>query len=526
MTIGNLPNGRLYHSPLGLFGFQEEGVAYAVLAAGPDSGKLAVWDTGIGKTHLAMATSAMLFELEEIDLVVVVCEGNKVDEWVEDYAKFTALDAMKYHGQNRRKKLDAADPQVIVSTYETMRDEGCKFLREEGKHGVKLRPGPLLPYLQSKRVLLVYDEITKLRNRTSGLYKGHYYAVTQLRRARGCRVMGLTATPMDTTPENLFNLARIIDPDVAGKVADFEKQYTLGRDEYGRYQWKTFELPRLAAQLRPIIMRKRKSDPDVIDQFPRQVEESHKVLLLPEHAEFYETVAGLREDIPDSLRGALWTVKRMVAGYPESLALTVKRGLETRGHAATIAQMIVDEVGDEGLKAIPSSKTLALLDHLDTLVRGQSEKVLVFTFFGPTIGALLARDMRAKGFKVFQHHPPMSREQMAVQKNAFRKYEGPAVLLSSDAGARGMNIPEASYVIHYEMPLTFSNYRQRADRNHRIDSKLPSVTSLALIAVETVEEDIAEVCMDRNDMQDTLIEDIFAAEAHVLAAERRERLRI
>ena len=66
----------LYRSPIGLYQFQAEGVAYCY----ERNSNLLVWDCGIGKTHAAMATAALLFEDKLIDLCLVVCEKNKLTE--------------------------------------------------------------------------------------------------------------------------------------------------------------------------------------------------------------------------------------------------------------------------------------------------------------------------------------------------------------------------------------------------------------------------------------------------------------
>jgi SNF2 family DNA or RNA helicase len=522
--VRELPNGRNYHSPLGLFEFQELGVAEAYLAGD----KLAVWDTGIGKTHLAMADAAMLFEDDLLDLILIVCESNKVDEWAADFHRFTALDALVYHGANRKKKLAKSSPHVLVTTYETAKTDLCTFVRPPGKRGMHLTDGPLMDYLRERRVMVVYDESTRLKHRSSALWKAHHYAVKELRKARGCRVLGLTATPYETTAENVYNQLLIINPGVLPKtIKEFEDYYTTGRDTYGRLQFRPQRLHEFFRMISPALMRKRKTDPDVIAQFPKQWEEPFSVALSGTHRDFYEVVEAMGEDIPQGLSGAFWTIRRMVAGYPESLILTVRNKTERGQEAALIARNIVDVVGEAGLRKIVPSKMPRLIEWLNMVVKQQGSKVVVFTYYGPTIAPLIARDLREAKFKVFEHHSPMTREQMAEAKVKFRESTEPCVLVSSDAGARGMNLPEAMYVFHYDLPTTFATYRQRSDRNHRIDSQLPSVTSMVCILHGTVEEDIAVTCMDRNAESDIVIGDsIDAHEDHVLAEERRVMLGI
>lgn len=519
----DLPNGRLYYSELGLFEFQEMGVAQAAL----NGDRLAVWDTGIGKTHLAMALSSILFEDDLIDTVLVVCESNKMAEWVADYTKFTALDATLYHG-TKRAKVNKDDFHIFVTTFETAKTEMCSATKPPGKRGVHLDDGPLLPWLVARRMLVVYDESTKLKHRSSGLWKAHEYGVNAMRAGAGCRVLGLSATPYETTPEDIYNQLRIINPGVLPRtIGEFERYYTSGRDDYGRLQFKPQLLHEFFRMISPALMRKRKTDPDVINQFPEQMEESLRVPLSGPHREFYEVVEGLRDVLPDTLPGAHWTTLRMVAAYPESLLLTKANREERDLDPAVLAKLIVDTVGEAGLKAIKPSKMSAMTDWLDLVVTKQRAKVVIFTYFGPTVAPLIARDLREAGFRVYSHHPPMTAAAMEIAKQQFKSSVDPCVLISSDGGSKGINLPEAMYVFHYDLPTRFSTYRQRSDRNHRIDSKLPSVTSMACILEDTVEEDIAITCMDRNAVNDIIVGDgLNAHENHILAGQRREMLAI
>lgn len=522
-TARDLPNGRAYYSHLGLFEFQEMGVAEAYLKGD----KLAIWDTGTGKTHLAMADTAMLFEDDLVDVILVVAESNKVGEWVADFERFTALSVVAYHGQARQKVLADA-PHVLVSTYETSRTDLCTITKPPGKRGVHLADGPLLDYLLDKRVMVVYDESTRLKNRSSGIWKGHHYAVKRMRAGEGVRVLGLSATPFESSAENVYNQLLVINPGVLPKtIKEFEDYYTTGKDGYGRLQFKPQRLHEFYRMIAPALMRKRKTDPDVMAQFPKQMEESMHVALSGPHKDFYEVIEEMHQDLPSNLEGAFWTIQRMVAGYPESLVLTVRHKTEKGQEAAMIAKNIVEVVGEEGLRQIKPSKVARIVEWLSLVVKEQGAKALIFTYFGPTIAPLLARDLREHKFKVFEHHPPMTRKQMDQAKQAFKEADYPCVLISSDAGARGMNLPEAMYVLHYDLPTMFSTYRQRSDRNHRIDSELPSVTSMACILDGTVEEDIAVTCMDRNAASDIVIGDtIDAHEDHILADERRFMLGI
>lgn len=438
-ALAEAPPEPLYHSDRGLYDFQAQGVAYCYERLD----NLAVWDTGIGKTHLAMATSAILFEDGLIDHVLVVCEKNKVTEWRADYEKFTRLSAVLYYGDpKKRAALREAPPQVMISTYETSAKDAAKWVTVPKRKTKRLDPDCLTEALSGKRVLVVYDEMTKLGNRGSNLHKAHDLLVTSLRKAATIRVLGLTATPIERSPENFYNLGRILCLESVGTVASFERDHIAAKDIFGNpSKFKNLSaadcdpgVVPFTEKIRPIILRKRKTDADVIDQFPRSTEEITYVPLADRQQEFYEAVKEVFEDADELEQMILFTTLRQIAAHPLSL-LSSK---------AKIAQTIVEQVGEDGLAALGSAKTDALVEYLQPLVRGQGAQVVVFTFFGPSVIPLLKAAIEAAGMSVACNHGGMGDADREYQKAEFKAGRRD-VFLTSDAGARGINLPEATY---------------------------------------------------------------------------------
>lgn len=509
----------LYHSDRGLYEFQAEGVARAYLRRD----NLAVWDTGIGKSHLAMATAALLFEDDEIDHCLVICEKNKIDEWLDDFKKFTKLEGTLYYGTvAKRKKLRDSLPQVVISTYETSRNDAVSLVQVEGRRSKKMEPGPLLEALAGSRVLVVYDEMTKLGNRGSQNHKAHDFMVQHLRGNGACRVMGLTATPIERSPENLYNLGRILMPNYL-TVAQFERDYIRSKDIFGNaVKFKNLDADEAEPGttpfkdfFRPVILRKRKTDPDVVDEFPKTSEEITYVDLSKRHMDFYHTVLDTFDDGSEQTDRLLFGLMRQIAGHPAAL-------IQSEGQ---MARQIVETVGEEGLRSLGSEKLSRLVEYLIPIVHGQGAQVVVFTFFGPSIIPLMKEALEAVDIRCALNHGKLSDRDRAEDMAAFKAGEKD-VFLTSDAGARGINLPQALYVVEYEMSLTHANRTQRVNRIHRIDSEHPSVTFQSFIARDTVEEGIAQLVLKRNKWSDQLLEDDDVGEGFVSAEERRKLLRL
>jgi SNF2 family DNA or RNA helicase len=508
----------LYHSRLGLFDFQVDGVATCYLR----EVNLAIWDTGLGKTHLAMATAAMLFEDGLIDLVLVVCEQNKVAEWFVDFQKFTSLKTLKYMGslkQRAKFRKEIAKHQVLVSTYETTKNDVVSkvkvWVQKSRRYVERLIPQELTEILTGKRVLIVHDEVTKFGDRKSDNHKAHEKMISTLRE-EGVRprLLGLTGTPIERGPDNLYNIGRIYTPDTIGTVSAFEDTCVADRNIFGQpTKWHNLEY--LSDRIKPIMLRKRKTDPDVVHLFPKQVEEFAHIDLDPRHQEFYEVVQSTFEGGDPWVERALYVVFRQIAGHPLSLLYS----------DSEVARTIVETVGRAGLEALGAAKLERLVSYLTASVRDAGAQAVVFTFFGQSILPIIEARLRDEGFSVVVNHGKLPQAKRDHNKAIFRA-GGAEVFLTSDAGARGINLPEGSYVVQYELPCTHANYVQRMNRIHRIDSQHPTNTCMSFIAVNTVEEGLGHLVVKRNAWSDVLLDDDDTGENFFSAEQRKSLIKI
>ena len=519
-----LPNGGNIYSPLGIFDFQANHIAEAYVRMESQSGIVAVWDTGLGKTWLAMALAAYLFEDGKIDLAIVISEKNKLTDWRDDFERATSLSVHRYHGTGRQKRLvKAGVPHVLCTTYETGRNEFMTRERQPGKRGKgSMVDGPLVEALDlhGKRVLWIFDEVTKLKNRSSELHQAYHYILTKLRHGEfQQRTLGLTATPSERDYIDAYNVGRIVCPDYMPNVTTFEKVFTRGRDAFGHLVFRNERKEQFADLFQEMVLRKRKSDPDVIEQFPKQIEKSIRVQMTSDQAKFYKAVNEIlgnpdEEELIVQDEPRMFPILRMTAGHPAS---HIHKDNE-------ISKEITATVGEKGLMALGSAKSERLIELLKPIIKGQGAQVVVFTEFGGSVLLELARELRAAGFSVSEYHGGKSLHANDDAKDQFIR-GNTEVLLCSDAAARGLNLKNAEYVVNYEAPVTFAKYQQRINRVHRIDSDKPICTAFTLVLEDTIEEAIIRLVMKRNADHDILLGDEEDDTAFVSAAKRREMFR-
>ena len=129
--------------------------------------------------------------------------------------------------------------------------------------------------------------------------------------------------------------------------------------------------------------------------------------------------------------------------------------LKKRDTAATVHQDIVRV-----------SNPLQKIDVLhDLLIQQDYAKVLIF---GRTKRGVhrLAQHLHERGFKVDAIHGDKSQ---SARQHALTKFKQDhiQVLVATDVAARGIDIPDVSHVINYELPETYEDYIHRIGRTGR-----------------------------------------------------------
>jgi SNF2 family DNA or RNA helicase len=474
-------------------------------------------DMGLGKTVIALGVAGAAFERGAADCVLVVCEANKLREWKRDFAKFTRLSASVYHGPKRKALLDDL-PQALITTYETARDDVAVFPPKKSRSRA-VTPGPLMDALAGKRVIVVYDEVTKVgHGRTSKLYKAHHWLAKQLRASgKGTWVIGLTGTPMETDLEGMFNEFRVVVPHAMPTVEAFERLVVKSRHPvYGTPAYRPEGREWFREQCDPHVLRKRKSDPDVRESFPSLLEEFRRVQMHPDQFRLYRQLEDLawapdgeRREVP-----GLAVLLRLMAGDPLAVLESA------RAEKSALAVMVAEELGAD-LEKCSSAKAEELTAMADIVMSGGG-KMMVFTWFAHTVMPALVK--RFGDRPVFTYHGGMSPAERDHQLALFEAYPGGAVLLSSDAGSKGINVPFVEVIVEYEPATKHATRMQRAGRGHRFGRRTP-LTFVTFVLESSVEgaSHVSSV-LARNADQDFMLHDDEDPESGFVTADDRREL--
>jgi SNF2 family DNA or RNA helicase len=296
----------------------------------------------------------------------------------------------------------------------------------------------------------------------------------QTRRARSLRLVrarrrvAMTGTPIENHLGELWAIMDLLNPGLLGTREWFHRAFV----EPIQLDDDPVALERLRAIVRPFILRRSKADPEVELDLPPITVMKDYCLLTQEQAVLYQQVVDTwlpRVEAHEDRFGRRGAVLAMlgqlkqVCNHPE---MVLHEGRELDGRSGKLARLV------------------ALLQDLPG-----SDKALVFTQYTSFAGLVpyLAAQL---GRSVEFFHGSLSagrREELLAE---FASPAGPAVLVVSlRAGGRGLNLPAANHVFHFDRWWNPAVEQQATDRAHRLGQEKP-VFVHSLITQGTLEERI------------------------------------
>jgi superfamily II DNA/RNA helicase len=139
----------------------------------------------------------------------------------------------------------------------------------------------------------------------------------------------------------------------------------------------------------------------------------------------------------------------------EFLRNPVSVSVKTRDTASSVEQNVV--------RVKEKAKKLDML--VEILSRPEVSKVLIFREMKRHVDEL-ARDLSARGFKAFALHGDMRNRERDRAVKALASGEA-HIVIATDVAARGIDIPDITHVINYDVPQTYDTYIHRIGRTGR-----------------------------------------------------------
>lgn len=476
--------------------YQRHGYAWLTFLRELGLGACLADDMGLGKSVQFLVT---LLRIKEDaaegtersrrlrDPALLICPTSVAENWRREAERFTpGLRVMVHHGP--------------------LRARGKAFAAQARRHDLVVTTYPLVPRDQEtlSRVewrAVVLDEAQNIKNPEARQTRG----VRALR--AGWRV-ALTGTPVENRLRELWSIMEFLNPHYLGPDAAFQRRFAIPIERYGNAD-RAATLRRL---VRPFVLRRVKTDPDVIRDLPEKIEQKVFCPLTREQATLYEAVV---RDTLDGIEAAEGIERR---GQVLALLLRLKQVCNHPAHF----------LGDGSALPRRSGKLNRLEELLEEAV-SEGDGALVFTQFAE-MGRHLERHLRERfGAETFFLHggvPRAKRDPMVAQ---FQESDGPAIMvLSLKAGGVGLNLTRASRVFHFDRWWNPAVENQATDRAFRIGQRR-NVFVYKFVCTGTVEERIDALIESKTALAESVvgqgegwITELSTAELRDLFALRRE----
>lgn len=427
-------------------------------------GSIIADDMGLGKTLQVIAVLLQLKEsgrLNKRKVLVVVPTGLLVN-WQKECSRFAPeLTVSIYHGAMR--DIAKFDGDILLTSYGVMRSDAVKLKK-------------------LKWELLVIDEAQNIKNTSTAQTK----AINSISASSHIAMSG---TPVENRLSEYWSIMNFANKGLLGTLKDFNTTY--GRPI--QLEGSKDAIERFKAVTAPFMLRRLKSDKNIISDLPDKIERDEYAALTPEQSALYQ----------QTLNEAMREIEGI--GGTDHASLFKREGLVLQMIMALKqicnhpAQFLKTKQADADL----SGKTMMLMDRVEEIVNN-GEKVLIFTQF-KEMGDLIVRILERRNISSMFYHGGTTLKKRTEMVDRFQTMRSAQVfILSLKAAGTGLNLTAATNVIHFDLWWNPAVEAQATDRAYRIGQH-NNVQVYRFITKGTFEEKINDMIQDKKQLADLTV---------------------
>jgi SNF2 family DNA or RNA helicase len=483
LTTGN-QNLSLIPTPKGFQGelrpYQLRGASWLAFMEQWGLGACLADDMGLGKTIQLIALLLHLQETEQLEQpVLLVCPTSVLGNWEREVKRFgPSLRVWVQHGDKRPQGAEfariAQRHDLVITSYALVyRDE--KDLKRVSWQGV------------------VLDEAQNIKNPEAKQSQAVRQLDAQFR-------IALTGTPVENRLSELWSILDFLNPGYLGPRNFFQRRFGVPIERYGD----TDSLKILRSLVQPFILRRLKTDRDIIQDLPEKQEMTVFCGLTAEQAAIYQRLVDQSLEQIESADGiqrhgmilALLTRLKQVCNHPALLKATEE---DERNGSKTF------EMTSPAAFLAGSGKLQRLTEMLEELL-AEGDRTLIFTQFaewGKQLQAYLEQQFKREVIFLYGGSSKKQREEMVDRFQ--NDPQGPRIfILSLKAGGVGLNLTRANHVFHYDRWWNPAVENQATDRAFRI-GQTRNVQVHKFVCTGTLEERIHDLIESKKALSEQVV---------------------
>ncbi len=423
-------------------------------------------DMGLGKTMQVIAMLILEKQASKTAPTLLIAPTSVIGNWEKEIQKFAPhLKTLIHHGSQREKESAVfttlcLEQDMLITSYTLARKDNA-----------------LLSKVDWHRVVL--DEAQNIKNPKAAQTK----AILKL---NAIHRLALTGTPVENRLMDLWSIFNFLNPNYLGKQTQFRKTYELPiqRDN------DPIKSTVLKQLIQPFILRRLKTDKNIIKDLPDKIESKQYCNLSKEQASLYQAVVKDVEEQLEEKEGIerqglmLSTLMKLkqICNHPMQFLQDGSAFTSERSHKLERITGMLGEAIEDG------------------------DSVLIFTQF-TEIGEQLVKYLNTeKHVPTHYIHGSVSRKKREQMIEDFQNPESPPSIfvLSLKAGGVGITLTRANHVFHFDRWWNPAVENQATDRAFRIGQK-KNVFVHKFITLGTLEERIDQMIEDKQKMADSII---------------------
>ncbi|MBD2562230.1 MULTISPECIES: DEAD/DEAH box helicase [Nostoc] len=445
--------------------YQERGAAWLSFLERWGLGACLADDMGLGKT---IQFIAFLLHLKEQDALenptLLVCPTSVLGNWEREVNKFApSLKILQYHGDKRPKGkafLEAVKKHDLIVTSYSLLHRDIKSLQS-------------VPWQ-----IIVLDEAQNVKNPEAKQSKA-------VRELEATFRIALTGTPVENRLQELWSILDFLNPGYLGNKQFFQRRFAMPIEKYGD----TASLTQLRSLVQPFILRRLKSDRDIIQDLPDKQEMTVFCGLTGEQAALYQQVV---EQSLVEIESAEGLQRRGMI-----LALLIKLKQICNHPAQYLKQATLEQHN--------SAKLLRLEEMLEEVL-AEGDRALIFTQFaewGKLLKPYLEKQLGREIFFLYGSTSKKQREEM-IDRFQHDPQGPPIMILSLKAGGVGLNLTRANHVFHFDRWWNPAVENQATDRVFRI-GQTRNVQVHKFVCTGTLEEKIHDMIESKKQLAEQVV---------------------
>jgi len=443
--------------------YQKVGLSFLDYLTSLDFGSILADDMGLGKTIQIIA----LLLKNNTRNNLLICPASLIYNWQFELSRFSPNLKIHIHHGSKREKQELPDilakHNLVITSYGMLRRD------------IKYFENITLNYV-------IIDEAQNIKNPLAKQTKAIKSLDSNIQ-------IALTGTPVENRLMELWSIMDFCNRGLLGSYNDFKERYELPIMKHKDYE----KLDRLKRITRPFILRRLKTDENIIKDLPEKQEIKVICSLSKEQLTLYSAQVKTIENVLTGMEDDTKGIKRK--GLILSSILKLK---QICNHPAQF-------LGDSELSNIKrAGKLERLIEMLEEIIQS-NEKALIFSQYTDMLSKLkeiLTDYFKIKILYLYGGTSIKSRKRMVDE---FQKDERCKIfLLSLKAGGTGLNLTAANNVFHFDRWWNPAVENQATDRIFRIGQK-KNVFIYKFISKGTIEEKIDKLIESKRELAEKVL---------------------